>query len=365
MFSRIETKGERLQNLWARAAHADGLRWLTPIASVYERLVRGRNWGYRSGLLATRRLACPVISVGNLTVGGAGKTPAVAAIARKLQAAGRRVVILSRGYGGRHPGGLAVVSDYEAVRLGPAKAGDEPYLLARSLPGIPVVIGKARARAGEQAYQQFTPDLFLLDDGFQHRALARDLDILLINAPNPWGSGHLFPRGSLREPIRELRRAHLIILSRVDEARDIQPLVAFIRQLHPQVPILTAIHEGRGWWDVNQGQRLDPAGIPDGPLYAFCGIAYPQSFFFRLSVLGLHLAGVRAFADHHRFSAADLHALEAAARATGAKALVTTEKDAVRLGGWRPVGMPVLALQIGLRIIEGEPSLDRRLSAIG
>jgi tetraacyldisaccharide 4'-kinase len=186
---------------------------LTLISFFYKQAVILRNRAYHKGLLRTRKLSIPVISIGNLTVGGTGKTPTTIYLARLLQGMGKRVGVLSRGYRGAASGDANVVSDGEKLRLGPGEAGDEPFLIAEKLPGIIVLTGKDRGLAGEYAQKNFLIDVALLDDGFQHIKLKRDLDILLLDGINPLGNGYLLPRGNLREPPESIRRAHLVLVT--------------------------------------------------------------------------------------------------------------------------------------------------------
>ena len=187
---------------------------LTLLSFVYALILQLRVLVYKAGLLRSFRLPCPVISVGNLTVGGTGKTPMTLYLARWFMDRGKRVVILSRGYGGSLEGTIRIVADGSTILLSPGDAGDEPYLLANSLPGVMVVIGSDRYQAGCLALERLNPDIFILDDGFQHLRLKRDLNLLLLDCEKPFGNGRTLPAGILREPVSAIERADLVIFTR-------------------------------------------------------------------------------------------------------------------------------------------------------
>jgi tetraacyldisaccharide 4'-kinase len=288
-----------------------------------------------------------VVAVGNLTVGGTGKTPLVEWLARELTVRGRRVVILSRGYGRRGGGNSLLVSDGRQVFLSPREAGDEPVLLARRLVGVPVVVGRDRHRAGAWALPRFGPDVLLLDDGFQQRGLATDVDIVCLDARAPWGPRGLLPRGSLREPASALGRAHLLVLTGAAGAvRDAVP--DEVRRHAPGAPIAWASYEPESTLDPKTGTDGPIESLRAHPLLAFAGIAMPERFAATLAGLAVTPRDFVAFPDHHPYTPADLAALEARARAVGAEWLLTTEKDAVRLPD--PGELPVRALRVRLRL---------------
>jgi tetraacyldisaccharide 4'-kinase len=288
-----------------------------------------------------------VVAVGNLTLGGTGKTPLVELLARRLGHRGRRVAILSRGYGRRGTADL-IVSDGQRLLATAADAGDEPYLLARRLPGVPVLVGRDRARAGATALARFRPDVLLLDDGFQQRRLRTDLAIVCLDARAPWGERGLFPRGTLREPPAALGRAHLLVLTHADAAADPAALEARLRRHAPAAPIAHATYEVEAVEDVATGGRLAVEALRTRPALAFAGIAAPDNFRRTLVALGVAPRELVTFPDHHGYTADDVAALEARARAAGAEALVTTEKDAVRLPGLRQ--LPIWVVRVRLRL---------------
>jgi tetraacyldisaccharide 4'-kinase len=304
------------------------LALLTLLSFPYELLLRLRARAYASGLLASHSLGRPVISVGNLTVGGTGKTPAVAMLAKYFIARGKRVAVLSRGYGGSIRG-EAVVSDGETLFLTAAEAGDEPFLLASSIPGLMAVVGANRFRAGILALERLAPDIFILDDGFQHLRLTRTLDILLLDSRRPFGNGRTLPAGLLREPRPAAERADIIIYTRCsgEEEPDYFPAKPSCRAFHHLVGV-TPLKGGEVRpFDTLKGLR----GV------AFAGIADPAAFFRDLEEEGLLLAATIPFPDHCSYREAEVREIMLAAHQYGADYLVTTEKDGVKLGKYREV----------------------------
>lgn len=336
-----------------------GVLWLA--AHGYGAAVGTRNAGYDLGLLRVHRLPCRVVCVGNLTVGGTGKTPTVAAIAERLHAAGRKVCVLLRGYG-RRGTEAEIVSDGRDLLLEWQQAGDEAILLGRLLPGVPIVVGGDRVKAGDLAIRCFGPDTLVLDDGFQHRRLYRDVDLVLLDGADPFGGGQLLPRGRLREPVEALRRAHAIMLTRADQAEDLTSLRRRLQAWAPGVPVGCAVHSPRRVVDLGSGRATPPEALRGMNLLAVSGIANPAGFAWTLQELGARLAGVLTFPDHHPFTREDRARMGREAQACGAEAIVTTEKDAVRLGRELPAGTPTLALGIAISFIEGEETLDRLLA---
>jgi tetraacyldisaccharide 4'-kinase len=345
------TRRAALARAWREGPPGSWALALAPASVAFRAGAAARQLAYRCGIRRTRALPVPVISIGNLTVGGTGKTPLVETVARALVAGGRRPAVLSRGYGRRAGATVAVVSGPAGVRLGVAEAGDEPLLLARRLPGVPVVVGADRARAGARALAEFALDVLVLDDGLQQRRLHADLRIVCLDARRPWGNGHLLPWGALREPRQALARADLVVLTRAESATGLAALRAELAGLCPAAPVALAAHEPETVLDVATGAVLPLTVLAGRPLLAFAGIATPEALGATLAALGVRPRGLIGFPDHHPYSAADLAGLVAAAQVSGATALVTTEKDAMRLG--TPPDLPVWAIRIGLRLGEG------------
>ncbi|HYV18213.1 MAG TPA: tetraacyldisaccharide 4'-kinase [Verrucomicrobiae bacterium] len=297
-------------------------------ALLYRGAVRLRNGLYDRGVLHPASLAWPVVSIGNLTVGGSGKTPVTSSLAGALLARGFAVGIVSRGYG-RAGSAPVLVSDGARLLAGPEAAGDEPVLLAQAHPRAVVAVAADRRMAFGLLPEKPAPRVLLLDDAFQHRAVARDVDLLLVDGEAPFGNGRILPFGPLREPISGMRRADALVVTRGDGA--VPPaLRAALERHHPNAPIFHA--------------RIVPSRLvrPDEPplpldalrgraVFALSGIARPDRFEADLRRLGARLVGARRFADHHRFSATERAAIQRDALASGAELIVTTEKDLVRL----------------------------------
>lgn len=302
---------------------------LTPLAWLYSFALSVRAQLYVSGIMKTNRLPRPVVSIGNVTVGGTGKTPVTAWIARFLMAQGCRVAVLSRGYGGSLEGQTTVVSDGASIMLSARECGDEPYLLASTIPGLMVVIGPDRYAAGQLAMEQLSPDIFLLDDGFQHLRLHRDLNILLLDFARPFGNGLTLPAGMLRESPTAARRADLILFTR-------SPKEGAVPAHKTQAPEILASHTIIDLIPLNGGTPQPFSRCSEQKVLAFAGIAEPAHFFAALQAEGLNLVHCLAFPDHVDYSKERLNELAAAVRESGAELLVTTEKDGVKLRGLSP-----------------------------
>ncbi len=295
---------------------------LAPSAFLYEMALRMRSLLHQGGLLATRKLPCPVISIGNITVGGTGKTPATILVAQALQKRGYRVAVLSRGYGGSLEGQVAVVSDGNSILLEPEQAGDEPCLIAKSVPGVIVVIGADRYQAGLLALEHLKPELVLLDDGFQHIRLHRDLNILLLDATRPFGNGWTLPLGMLREPVSAIQRADLVLFTRCQPGQILPD---------PGLPYCCSGHRLSGFNYLKSGEELSLEKLQQGRVAAFAGIADPCAFFDGLRGLGIQLVATLSLADHEPYSKEGMMALEQLATASTADWLLTTEKDGIKL----------------------------------
>lgn len=307
----------------ARGPRAAALRAALAVAEVpYTLAVRTRNGLFNSHLRAAARLPRPVISVGNITSGGTGKTPVVRWLAEQLREAGRSVAILSRGY-----------------KAAAGKLGDEQRMLGDMLnvPGKQAVVIRAdpsRLRAGREVLREHEgTDAFLLDDGFQHRRLARDFDLVLINAVEPFGHGHVLPRGLLREPLGGLRRASALLITRADQASDarLAEVKANLREYHPTAPIYEAVHAHTGFRSEADAGVRPPDALRGRRWFAFCGIADPHSFIRQLAGIGGTCAGSRVFSDHHAYTNVDLRSVLTTAVEARADLVVTTEKDWVKL----------------------------------
>lgn len=318
---------------------------LLPLAVLYGLAVRLRNARFDRGI-GVLDGAIPVVSVGNLTVGGTGKTPLVARLARELAEAGRRAAVVSRGYGGRAGRGPVVVSRGTGPAVSAEIAGDEPAMLASRLPGIPVVVGSDRVR-GVEAARDLGADVAILDDGFQHRRLRRALDVVVVDGARPFGNGRLLPAGPLREPPASLARAGLLVAMGGVSAKTAEGLLRFA----PKTPVLAARKAAVGFFLADG----TPATTP-GRAIAFCGIGAPSSFRRDLEVSGVEIDAFHAMDDHHPYTAAELAGFAARSAAAGVP-LVTTEKDLARISGSRlsdDLAKRLLVLRVEVRTEDDE-----------
>ena len=299
---------------------------LTPLSFPYGGLLRLRERAFAAGLIRSHRLPRPVVAVGNLTVGGTGKTPMTAYLASWFRERGKRVAILSRGYGGSLEGDTRIVADGRSILLSPDEAGDEPYLLASSLAGVMVVIGTDRYRAGCIALERLQPDIFILDDGFQHLRLERDLNILMLDCARPFANGRTLPAGALREPVSAVKRADLIIFTRCTGAG---PAHTYGK------PWCATSHRLTGATPLAGGEPRAFSSLAGLRGIAFAGIADPAAFFTSLEREGLRLAATQAFPDHCRYGEPEINLLCKLRDDHSADYLITTGKDAVKLAPFR------------------------------
>ena len=330
---------------------------LIPLNAIYSAVTRTRLAAYRRGWFSVSKLDAPVISVGNLTTGGTGKTPLVEWICRAIASGGtqdarqRRVCVLTRGYGRVNPKTQVVVSNGVELLADAREAGDEPFLLARNLLGIAAVVANPdRVAAGEWALANLNAECFVLDDAFQHLRLARDLDIVAIDAANPWGGGSLLPYGRLREPRAGLSRADCVVITRADQVEDLPSVRAAVGQLTGAVPVFSSRMKTSGVRKLD-GESGDRESLRSQKLGAFCGVGNAESFFNHLRLEGFAPAFARAFADHHNYKQSEIDALVREARSRGADALITTAKDAIKLSSLE-LALPCYVLEIRISIDE-------------
>ncbi len=310
--------------------------------------VRLNGLAFRFGFKKTTRLGVPVISIGNLTTGGTGKTPCTELVANHLRQLGLRVAILSRGYGSKN-----------------GQPNDEAQVLEENLPDVPHLQGADRVLTGHIAIDELDSEVILLDDGMQHRALVRDLEIVLIDATEPFGGDWLLPAGLLREPKTELRRADAILVTRTDlvDSTNLEQLASQLTRLCPNAVIAHSVHESQAWLDgYLPGEPLELSDRPEGPVAAFCGIGNPDGFRASLERMGLKVQGFKSFPDHHCYTAADVSALEAWAESFPEGTwIATTQKDLVKLRVGELGSRKLLALRIGVKLTHGR---DRFLALI-
>jgi tetraacyldisaccharide 4'-kinase len=356
---------------------------LQALSWLFNGIVQLRLWLYRHRILHDQPLGCLVVVVGNLTVGGTGKTPVVEKFARALRDRGRKVAILSRGYKSKAPPPWKkvwralshtaeppprIVSDGTRVLLDSEQAGDEPFMLARNLPGVVVLVDKNRVKAGAFAIKRFGCDTLVLDDGFQYLPLKGRLNLLLVDKTNPFGNGHLLPRGILREPVKHLRRANYVFLTKSNGRRDPE-VEALIARHNPQADIIECAHRPRYLQLCGAGPEAPGARVPlewlkGRRIVAFSGIATPESFEKFLRDLGAVVMARERFLDHYRYTPEDLAGLFAEAGRQGAECLVTTEKDAVRLPAPERGPLPVYYLRLEIEIIRGAADFDEAVGKI-
>jgi tetraacyldisaccharide 4'-kinase len=330
---------------WRRLAFQLG----RPFSPLYGALMRKRAAWYRSGVMESIALPVPVISVGNLTMGGTGKTPMTVYVAGCLLAAGNRPAIISRGYGGKARRSINLVSDGDRCLLDAVQAGDEPRLLAESLPGVAVLTGVKRAVAADYAVRELGADIIVLDDGFQHLGLRRDLDLVLFKAPFFLGNGRVFPGGELREPVDALARADAFVITGVDRQNRAatEDFASFLGEEFPNRPVFVAEYRFKSLID----QKGAVAGVEvfGQKLYGFCGLAEPGGFLRTVSGQGASLFGFKVFPDHHLYSEADLDSLIEEAARYGCEGLLTSEKDMVKLKSLSSP-LPIYSLNVELSL---------------
>ncbi|NQU40031.1 MAG: tetraacyldisaccharide 4'-kinase [Lentisphaerae bacterium] len=355
------------------------LRVLKELSRVYGLIVGVRLFLYQKGLFRPNNLGCQVISIGNLTVGGTGKTPVVEIFARELQKAGRRVAILSRGYkktqpplGSRIADRLLlrdrrrpprVVTDGSKLLLDSAMSGDEPYMLASNLSDVAVIVDKDRVKGGRFAINKLGCDTLVLDDGFQYMALKHRLDIVLVDRTNPFGNEHVLPRGILREPIRNISRASFIFITK-SNGTGAEALRARLRKLNPTAEIIECRHTARYLTHVSSSERHELDYLKGLRVVAMSGIAMPVGFEEELRRRGAEVLDTHRFADHHRYSQQEIIDIINAAKREGAEAIITTEKDAVRFPRLDRCDVPIFFLRVDIEILSGAEDFQECISRI-
>ena len=332
-----------------------------PLAIIYYLFFLLRKFLYKLGVKKSLSLPCQIISVGNLTWGGTGKTPLVEFIAQKLQS--KKVAILSRGYGRqREKGKIILVSDGDRVLFGAKEAGDEAYLLAKKLPGRPIIVGNNRFQSGKWIINKLQPEIIILDDGFQHWSLKRNMDLVLIDSTNPFGNKWLIPAGILREPLSGLKRAQLIFLSKVNEINNqTEGLKKEIRKFNSHAPILETIFEPVEFHLWPKGETKPKEFIKKKSILMLASVGAPNSFRYSLLKVGGTLVGEAIYPDHYSYQAKDIEKIINLAKLKKAEFIVTTEKDEVRLPRVF-INFPILILKIKLKVIKDKEVLDAWLS---
>ncbi|MEO6993533.1 MAG: tetraacyldisaccharide 4'-kinase [Lacunisphaera sp.] len=341
--------------------------FLQACSYLFSGIVQLRLLLYRNRIMRDQPLGCLVVVVGNLTVGGTGKTPVVEMLAKALRDRGRKVAILSRGYKSKTPPFWQkwwfwlnhteeepprVVSNGKTVLLDSEVAGDEPYMLARNLPGVVVLVDKNRVKAGAYAIKDFGCDTLVLDDGFQYLPLKGRLNLLLVDKSNPFGNGFLLPRGILREPIKHVQRASYVFLTKSRGVRDVE-LEAMIHKFNPEVEIIECAHKPQYLQRIDGDERITLSALAGRKIGGFSGIAAPESFEAFLRETGAKLIYTRRFLDHYRFTQEDLDGVFDEAKKAGVEMLITTEKDAVRIESVKKSAVPCYYLRLEIEILRG------------
>lgn len=370
----IDVIYDRRRDGWARPFAA----FLWGLSLIFKSVVGTRIWLYRHGILRANHLGCLVIVVGNLTVGGTGKTPVVEKLARSLRDRGRKVAILSRGYKSKkeppfrkwlrwithtEPEKPREVSNGREVLLDAHEAGDEPYMLARNLPGVVVLTDKDRVKAGLFAIKEYGCDTLILDDGFQYYRLKDHLQVLLVDKTNPFGNGHLLPRGLLREPINHLARASYVFFTKSNGEADPE-LEAVVRSYKPHLDPIECTHAPQYLQQIGGDEQRPLSDLEGRRVNALSAIAVPESFESFLEKLGAEIHRRHRFLDHHRFDEWELQEVARQAIADGVDYLVTTEKDAVRLPANWDFGLPIFYLRVEIKILAGVDDFEAAVSRI-
>ncbi len=382
------TKRERaLVDLIAKKGADQGHGWkinlllwfLKQLSYLYGWLMQLRLFLYKSGIIRHDTLGCQVISVGNITVGGTGKTPVVEIFARRLQQEGRKVAILSRGYKKEEPPFFRrminkitmyekrcpprVVSDGENLLLDSAMSGDEPYMLASNLENVAVVVDKDRVKSGRYAIQKLGCDTLVLDDGFQYMKLKHRLEIMLVDSTNPFGNGYVLPRGILRERIKNVSRADFIFLTKCDGS-DNSELKQMLRDYGAQAEIIECCHSARYLRNVYTRDKEELNYLQGLKVVALSGIASPRGFENELEKNGAVIIDRLRFSDHYRYSQQELIDIINNAHKNGADAIITTEKDAVRFPLLERIDVPLYFLRVDIELLSGHEDFNACISRI-
>jgi len=327
------------------------------ISLPYLLIINFRNWLYDRKIIASVKLPCPVISVGNITVGGTGKTPCVIMLAKMLQFQGFKPAILSRGYGGNSSKSVNIVSDGKNILLDSKTAGDEPFLMAQSLKNIPIIVGSQRIKTGKAAIRQFGTNVLICDDAMQHRQIFRDINLVLLDGQKPFGNGFVLPRGKLREPIAGLKRASAFLLTRTDETAEAENIKSKLAQVG-DIPIFTSIHKLQDVIKADYSVKLLIANLAGKKVCAFCGIAAPDSFKKSLLAARAHILSWDIFPDHHNYNRTDLETVKNNFYNYDADIIITTQKDCMRLQSFPEFLSMIYMLRIEMEITPSQESFD-------
>jgi tetraacyldisaccharide 4'-kinase len=334
-----------------------GLQW---VAGLYGLVTRLRLWGYRQGWFSITRLPCWVVSVGNLTVGGTGKTPVVILLAQRLMAKGQRVAILSRGYKRMSTRPHLLVSNGSRLLAGPSEAGDEPFLIAQRCPNAIVAVGADRVALGRWVLKHHPVDCIVLDDGFQHRALHRDVDLVLLDATDGAGLDALLPAGRLREPLSGVDRASAIIITRAEVRQDVDAIRSRLRAVActPSAVMEVVFRPASLAAVVSRDQQPVGWGLRK-KAWLVSGIGNSRSFRRSAESIGIEIMGESAFEDHHRYTHHEIEQIRSIVQVTGSEFVLTTEKDGGKLIPFLTPSDPWWMLQLGTEVVYGEEQLHK------
>ena len=329
---------------------------LSFLSLLYRLIVNLRNRMYDLGIFKQEKLPCKVISIGNITVGGMGKTPTVIMLSNLLKGKGYRPAVLSRGYGGEAQSHVNIVSDGSHILMGHIEAGDEPVLIAKSTVGIPVLTGAKRTLTGQVAIKNLGADILILDDAFQHRQIFRDIDIVLLSRENPFGNGFLLPRGPLREPEEALKRAHYLIWK--DNVRDGSYPLYQEQRIGSFLPVLSMYPKPKSLIRGDTGVSFPPEYIKGKKICALAGIGSPEAFGETIDSLGGILVSFLPFPDHYRYTSQDISHIRNISSAAGAEIIMTTEKDGIRLTDFPDFLKDILILKVEMEILPSSEEFE-------
>jgi tetraacyldisaccharide 4'-kinase len=328
------------------------------ISLPYLLIINFRNWLYDRKIIASVKLPCPVISVGNITVGGTGKTPCVIMLAQMLQSHGFKPAILSRGYGGKNTKSVNIVSDGKNILLDSKTAGDEPLLMAQSLRSIPIIVGPQRIKTGSAAINLFGANVLICDDAMQHRQIFRDINLVLLDSQSLQGNDYILPRGKLREPITGLKRASAFVLTRANEEQEKSKTFEQLAKAE-NIPVFMSTHTPK---DIVKGvysKQWPIAELKGKKVCAFCGIAKPDSFKKTLLGAGAQILSFDIFPDHHRFNKIELEIIKARFIKCRADLIITTQKDGIRVQEFPQFYNMIYLLQIEMEFIPSSESFQK------
>ena len=330
------------------------------VAGLYGLIIRCRLWCYRNGWLTTTRLPCRVVSVGNLTVGGTGKTPVVILLTEWLLAKGQRVAILSRGYKRTSTVPYLLVSDGSRMLAGPSEAGDEPFLMAQRCPRAIVAVGSDRVALGRWVLERYPVDCIVLDDGFQHRSLHRDVDLVLLDATDAVGLDALLPAGRLREPLEELDRASAVMITRADSRQDVEAIHSRLRAVVcPSEDAIEVVFRPESFMAVVSGGQQSVGWGRKKKAWLVSGIGNSYSFRRSAESIGVEILGETVFEDHHRYCDEEIRQIRATVQTNGSEMVLTTEKDGGKLSPFLQPSDPWWMLRLGTEVVRGKDQLQR------